>query len=343
MIWMMPSPGLTQVTLSADGEGDTYELITSILAPGQDPIEVPDCNHEDFGRHIEEVYDNDVASFVFKFILHVEPDDDRCLNFDRQRNEIKTYSQSPTNLLAIEGEQVMYRWKFKLPLGFQTSPNFTHLHQIKPVGGENESLPMYTLTARKASPDRMELRFASTGSQSTLTQVPLEPFYGEWVEVTETITYGNDGTYALEIKKVSDGEILMEYSNNDIQNWRPGVEFARPKWGIYRSLDNAQDLRDEEVLFNDFSILETISSTKIESSESEIYVQYPNKSTIRLEKIPSDIKEFHFVSTNGQTLISKVTLTKSSVDCDVSELPKGVYFITFKGEVPYKPIKVLVP
>jgi len=34
-----------QVVLSADGPGDTYALIRSVLAPGENPIEVPDCNH----------------------------------------------------------------------------------------------------------------------------------------------------------------------------------------------------------------------------------------------------------------------------------------------------------
>ena len=39
-------------------------------------------------------------------------------------------------------------------------------------------------------------------------------------------------------------------------NWRPGGEFVRPKWGIYRSLIYANDLRDERVRFADFQIIE---------------------------------------------------------------------------------------
>jgi hypothetical protein len=38
---------------------------------------------------------------------------------------------------------------------------------------------------------------------------------------------------------------------------RPDNDFIRPKWGIYRSLKKAQDLRDEAVRFNDFSIQES--------------------------------------------------------------------------------------
>ncbi|GGI58128.1 polysaccharide lyase [Winogradskyella haliclonae] len=254
LIREVPAP--QGIELKADGSGSTYELITSVLAPDANPIETPDCNHASFGRHIDEIFDNDINTNVFRFFMHTTPDNDRCINFDRQRNEIKTYDQSPDNLKGVQNETVVYKWKFKLPSGFQTSPNFTHLHQLKSVGGNLASMPMYTLTARKSSPDRLELRYAETDTQVTLTQTPITPFLNTWVEVTETIIYGTNGTYAIEIKSINDGSVLFEYSNNSIINWRPNADFVRPKWGIYRSLINSQDLRNEEVLFADFSITE---------------------------------------------------------------------------------------
>jgi len=248
--------GYGQVTLDADGTGNTYELIASKLAPGHNPIEVPDCNHAEFGDHIDEVFDEDLNTNVFRFHIHTTPDNDRCQNFDRQRNEIKSYDKSPANLLGIENEKVVYKWKFKLAEGFQSSPNFTHLHQLKSVGGSLASMPMYTLTTRKGNPDKLELRYAETDSQVTLTKTDLTPFIGTWLEVTEKIVYGTSGTYEITIKRGSDETVLFSYSTNSIINWRPGAEFVRPKWGIYRSLNNAQDLRDEEVLFADFSVTE---------------------------------------------------------------------------------------
>ena len=244
------------VVLNADGPGNTYDLITSVLAPGHNPIEVPDCIHTEFGEHIDEFFDSELNTYVFRFHIHTSPDNDRCINFDRQRNEIKTYDQSPDNLLGIENEKVVYKWKFKLKSGFQSSPNFTHLHQLKSVGGSLESMPMYTLTTRKGSPDKLELRYAETDNQNTLAETALDVLIDTWLEVTETIKYSTSGTYEIEIKKVSDGSVLFEYSNSSIINWRPEATFVRPKWGIYRSLLNVQDLRDEEVLFADFSITE---------------------------------------------------------------------------------------
>lgn len=244
------------IELNADGPGNTYDLITSVLAPGFDPIEVPDCSHPGYGEHIDELFDNELNMNVFRFFIHTDPDNDRCINFDRQRNEIKTYDKSPDNLLGVENETVVYKWKFKLPAGFQSSPNFTHVHQLKSVGGSLESMPMYTLTTRKSSPDRLELRYAETDTQVTLAQTELAPLIDVWLEVTETISYGVSGTYEITIKRVSDDSILFEYTNNSIVNWRPNADFVRPKWGIYRSLINAQDLRNEALLFAKFSIEE---------------------------------------------------------------------------------------
>ncbi len=250
-------------SLVADTNEDTYTLITSVLAPGADPIETPDCGHTEFDDHITQEYDADLEKDVFVFHLHVDEDDDRCINFDRQRNEIKTYSQSPDNLLGTLGEEVQYKWKFKLDAGFQSSARFTHIHQLKSVGASNneDDMPQITFTTRKGvdgNPDQLELRYAEDLTQITWAQTDLTPFKGVWVEAVETVTYGDygNGVYSLEIKKVSDGSVLFSHTENNTRMWKTNATFIRPKWGIYRSLEQAADLRDEEVLFADFCIEE---------------------------------------------------------------------------------------
>jgi len=250
------TPTTEGVNLTADGTTNTYGLITSVLAPGYNPIEVPDCNHPDFGDHIDQIYAEEIDQYAFRFFIHVTPDNDRCINFDRQRNEIKSYDQSPENLLGRRNERVTYRWKFKLSEGFQSSSKFTHIHQLKSVGGDYESMPMYTLTTRKSSPDRLELRYAEIDNQVTLDQTELAPLINRWLEVTETVEYGHQGYYQIEITEVNSQEVLFSYTNEDIVNWREGGDFVRPKWGIYRSLIYSEDLRDEEILFADFNIYE---------------------------------------------------------------------------------------
>ncbi|MEI8086555.1 MAG: hypothetical protein WCG93_10105, partial [Paludibacter sp.] len=151
IIILLASPFLafSQAVLEADGPGNTYELINSVLAPGYTAEETPDTFDPTFGRHIAEVWDTDLSKYVFEFYIHSsvanELQDISTGATDRQRNEIKTYESSPDSLKGTYGETMTYRWRFKVPVGFQPSPNFTHIHQIKAVGGDDSS-PLFTLT-----------------------------------------------------------------------------------------------------------------------------------------------------------------------------------------------------
>jgi hypothetical protein len=68
--------------------------------------------------------------------------------------------------------------------------------------------------------------------------------------------------------RVSDGEVLLHWSHNNHDMWRAGAGFNRPKWGIYRSLNNVNALRDETVLFNDFCIAEGTNTCPTDVNES---------------------------------------------------------------------------
>ena len=251
----------SQTVLEADGPGNTYELISSILAPGGDAIENPECIHPQFGRHIAEVWDSTLSRYVFEFYSHVTPDNDRCINTDRQRIEIKTYESSPDYLKGVAGETVTYKWKFRINVGYKPSSSFTHLHQIKPVGGDDGN-PLFTLTPRKGTPNKMELIHDNT---TKVAIVELSLFEGVWVECTETIKVGVSGTYSIVIKRVTDGATILSYRNDNIMTLRPDNGFIRPKWGIYRSLTTPADLRDEAVRFAGFSIQEL--TTAIDKSD----------------------------------------------------------------------------
>lgn len=271
-----------QTLLDADGVRDTYDLINSVLAPGYDVIEAPgtmlgDCdNHSAFGDHITQVFDDSLGIWVFAFHMHVDEDNDRCKNFDRQRCEIKTYDKSPDELLGVLGETVEFRWKFRLEEGFQPSSSFTHIHQLKSVGSPDDGMPLITLTPRKGTPDKLQLRYAAYGSQTTIHQVELDPLKGIWVEAVERVTYGEAGigSYSLSLEAVHDGTKLMSYSSSTLRMWKTDSDFIRPKWGIYRSLNDAGNLRDEIVHFANFSIYEAEDlidpSVAVSSALSEV-------------------------------------------------------------------------
>ena len=333
----------SQILLEADGPGNTYELINSVFAPnGGNVVETPDCAHPEFGRHIVEVWDADLQKYVFEFYLHVTPDNDRCINFDRQRVEIKTYEPSPDNLKGISGETVIYKWLFKIPAGFQPSSNFTHLHQIKPVGGD-EDTPIFALTARKGNPNKLELNYYESSNQSAikLKTIYLSWLENSWVEVTEKIKIDSvTGTYFISIKRVGDNSLLLSYENNKLLTIRPDNNFIRPKWGIYRSLLSSQDLRDESVRFADFSI-EEVHSTNLNNQvlESTKFFFFNDSKNKKLKvnfnlNQPSDVI-FSCMLLNGQAVkefssYNNLPAGEHQAQLDLGNMSAGIYLLNMK-------------
>jgi hypothetical protein len=328
-----PFSSNAQVTLNADGPGNTYELINSVLAPGYNAVENPECVHGSFGRHIAEVWDAELNKNVFEFYIHVTPDNDRCINFDRQRVEIKTYNASPDNLKATLGETVTYKWRFKIPVGFQPSPNFTHIHQVKAVGGDDGN-PIFTLTLRKGTPNKLELIYVKDDLSGTTkyANLNLSLFEGIWVEATETIKIAASGTYSITINRVDNGVALLNYSNSNIATIRLGAvdnSFIRPKWGIYRSLLNEASLRDDSIRFSDFSITEGTLSTEEFPSNNEDIVLFPNPVDDNLEiseEIRNNYDGIRIFNTNGKLILSQQL---SSGNLKLSHLSPGLYFVKF--------------
>jgi hypothetical protein len=325
-----------QVVLEADGPGNTYELINSILAPGNNVVETPECIHPEFGRHIAEVWDADLNQFVFEFYSHVTPDNDRCINFDRERTEIKTYEPSPENLKGVSGETVIYKWKFKVPVGFKPSSYFTHIHQVKAVGGDDD-MPLITLTPRAGSPNKLELIHNNT---TKVASVNLSLFEGIWVEATERILIDSlHGTYSITIKGVSDGITILSYSNNNLMTIRSDNDFIRPKWGIYRSLNSPSSLRDEAMRFAGFSIDEDIAtSARITPAQEKSGFQiFPNPGsklvTITYSLSEETDVELVIYNLNGTKVKTPITLERQSKGnyqkrIDVSGLKEGLYLVS---------------
>lgn len=328
----------SQVILNANGPGNTYERITSIFAPGNgvSAVEAPDLFHPwASGRHIAEVFDTDLNQYVFEFYSHAlldnEPVDPTLT--DRQRVEIKTYAASPDNLKGTVGENIIYKWSFKLPNGFQPSSNFTHIHQIKAVDGD-DSNPLFTLTPRLGSPNKLELIYVenSTSGTNKVCMVELLPFLGNWIDAEERIKVGSNGFYSILLKKHSDGTVLMSYTNNTIATIRPDNSFIRPKWGIYRSLLDIGNLRDEAVRFSDFSIQEVANlgtnSTLIEDNSLSITNPIIEKIELSEDLIKSYNRLILF-DVSGKKIIE---LNNFTYKIDVSNLKSGMYIIQFYNE-----------
>lgn len=253
---------LSNRSLDADGEGiglTAYELVREL--GGTNPIESPDLyeiNHPG-DPHIYEALDSEVGEHLV-FVIHrdLDRDRDRTDITDRQRNEIKTYASSEDAVKGFENETMIFRWKFRINSEMEVSRNFSHFFQLKAVGGE-DSHPILTLTGNeRSSADGMEIRHSALQEDNFLARIGWDQVTGEWIEVYCRATFSDSGSLRLLAARLSDGEVLFDVTETDIDLWRgeSSDHFVRPKWGIYRSLNDVENLRpdEEDVRFANFSI-----------------------------------------------------------------------------------------
>lgn len=257
---------LTTRTLDADGDMfglHAYDLIRDFGGPN--PIEAPDLypiNHPEV-QHIYEDTDTTVGNH-FVFIIHrdIDIDRDRVENDDRQRNEIKTYSSSEEAVKGFENETFIYRWKFRINADMEVSTRFSHFFQLKAVGG-SDSQPILTISgAERSGEDGIEVRHSPLQDTTILGRTDWSMVTGEWLEAYCRATFSESGELRLIVTRMRDDVVIFDIDESDLDLWRgeDPSHFVRPKWGIYRSILDWDNLRpdEEDVRFANFSVSEVM-------------------------------------------------------------------------------------
>jgi hypothetical protein len=176
------------------------------------------------------------------------------------------------------------------------------------------------------------LRYAAALSQSTIHEIDLDDLKGEWVSVTETITYGEAGAgeFHIAITRVSDDSLLMDYRNDALRMWKTEADFQRPKWGIYRSLLNASSLQDEEVLFADIRVTELSGTVSLKELEVPELVVFPNPASDVIHFSPKAMRFFTTMTVSSS--YGKVISYSEVESIDISDFAPGVYLVTLYSE-----------
>ena len=98
----------------------------------------------------------------------------------------------------------------------------------------------------------------STGLDKNLIETDWSLITDEWIAVFVQATFSEAGQFEMTLTRLSDNEELFSISEQNIDMWRgfSDDDFARPKWGVYRSIVETDSLRaeEEQVRFADFVI-----------------------------------------------------------------------------------------
>lgn len=321
-------------------------------------------DHSNFngnGEHITHVAETELrnTSTVFAFHSHVVDDSDRCLNLgniDRIRTEIKGGPEGHTDPELEHGYGTIshYRWQMRLDEDFAGTNRFTHLFQLKPVGGPDVTIPMVTLTART---NDLEINHFADGTaagdyrdgdKTELDDPSLSNFRGEWVEIYVKVIHRNandGGELTVRINNVQSGEVVSDETRS-LDMWRGatnGTDYLnRPKWGIYRGLADGFGQQDEIVRFANFcssengdlcpSLLPGAVSTELVGSAADRLVLSPNPTSdlLTIGNLPASDFTYRVVALTGQ-VVADGELPAGTDSLRLPALAAGIYLLQLRN------------
>ena len=295
---------------------DSGSGYTTILNAGLD-IESPDCQHGDFGAHVTQVYDEKIDRNVFVFHSHIAEDNDRCQVQDRVRMEIKGGPNTDEELQHTLGSESFYRWKFRVDENFIGASTFNHIFQNKAKGGNDDSFPVLTITLRA---EILELRHdgGDTGSDlGVVAEADLSAIRGRWIEVYCRQLHAENGALEFTLTDLATGRTILEYVNNNIDLWRTGATYNRPKWGMYRSKNNV--LKDEEIRFSDFCISESdVSLCPTEVAEVRDTVPPSAPTNLVVSNVSMNLAELQWDPSTDEFGVTQYFVIQDGVTIDSS-------------------------
>ncbi len=226
---------------------NAYQIIHNAL--GSTSIESPDLGPQichSGTPHIVEVADT-TMTWAFRFTLHEgDCDPTGTTTNTRERVEIKAYDGSNNNLKGFQNQRMKYVWNFRIDRFHNIGPHFTHIFQLKSVGGNDSSHPLLTLTGANGD---FEIRHSN--NDNILARTAWSGMQGKWMRATVDATFSNSGSVTITIYDIAAARNVINITRS-LDMFKDG-SYIRPKWGLYR--DNPeQNLGDASIRMANFAI-----------------------------------------------------------------------------------------
>jgi hypothetical protein len=219
------------LTLKADANSgmSAAQQVTAFFGEGS--LDMPQTHATT--EHLK-IATDEVVGPHFLFTLHLKEDGDRDIAFkntDRQRAEIKSYSQSADALLCREGDRMEVDFSFKTD-DIQVSTSFTHLFQLK---GKADN-PLFTLSAQKTSGETaLRLNHVQgTTKLSPLAAVQWDQVRNTWLAITLKFSCGQQGYLDVLIKDAKTGQTT--YLNKKFSGLKMWQDVSNDVYGIKTGL-----------------------------------------------------------------------------------------------------------
>jgi hypothetical protein len=156
---------------------------------------------------------------------------------DRQRNEVKGMVSGGQILTIGLGETWRFTYSMFIPMTLRGTTSFTHIFQLKRPG--LGTAPLVTLDLRRVGNQQVIALNAFT-SGADVASTNLFPLQGHWIDTVIEVTAGPQGKGRLHWTLIDGGKTIVNAERDGVDTWLG--DRLRPKWGIYRSINDKVDL-----------------------------------------------------------------------------------------------------
>jgi hypothetical protein len=222
-------------TLKADAAATATAAQQVTAFFGEGSLDLPEQHAAE--EHLQ-IASDPIVGPHFIFTLHTKQDGDRELPFaktDRQRAEMKSFSQSPDPFVCRLGDRMEVDFSMKMD-NIQLSTSFTHLFQLK----GKDDMPLFTLSAQKtASVTALRLNHLGADNKlQPLAAVPWEQVNDRWLAISLRFSCAQQGYLEALIKNKATGSpIYLEHKSAGIRMWQDvSHDVYGIKTGLYRKI-----------------------------------------------------------------------------------------------------------
>jgi len=175
----------------------------------------------------------------FRFDMHRGDRD----GSDRQRNEVKGMRAGSSTLTIAKGQTWRITYSMFIPSSLKATTSFTHIMQTKMPG--NGTAPIMVMSLRKhAGTPTIELK--ATSRNGMVGSTNLAPLQNTWIDTEVEFTSDDAPRGRIRWVLKRGGTTVLDVQKSGIDTWLG--DRVRPKWGIYRSLNDAGAIQDTHLL-----------------------------------------------------------------------------------------------
>jgi chitin-binding protein len=180
----------------------------------------------------------------YRFDMHMV---DRDSYDDRQRQEVAGMRTGGANVVLLEGETWRFTYSMFIPATLKATTTFTHIMQTKMPGQGTSPVTVMSLR-RKSGVEKIEFKVFE--GNVLVGDTDLAPLRDRWIDTEVEIKVGDGTSGRVRWVLRNGGTTVLDRTKSGVDTFLG--DRLRPKWGIYRSLDDTSgSLQDCHLLLRD--------------------------------------------------------------------------------------------